>query len=295
MLFLSALSALSALGFSNADFASRCYPLGRAHIDPIVSFGKKSSHEHTFIGSDAISAWTRSGGELERRATCSSCGHGDTSSYWFPTLFWNGVRAEVADAAVYWSNSLPGTNDFQDIVLFPLGLRMIEGSPFATSDAAAAPHYYWYCFGALDKGYRTFPPRTCPENKMRLSLTFPSCWNRKDKYLPSGAHMAHPHRNGDCPAGFVRTWSLRLEVDYRLDPSWSWNGPATKFVLGTMSSAYATHADFFNGMPISTQMQMMHMCGRLGGDYCNVRPDRYDCVGGYLNDRVPVPAWYHHT
>jgi hypothetical protein len=289
------LHLLMLVGTASADFASRCYTLGRARIDPIVSFGSSSSHEHTFIGSDAISAWTRTGRELFRNATCTSCGHGDTSSYWFPSLFWDGRHVQVADASVYWSNSLPGTNDFQDIVLFPLGLRMIEGSPFAASEAAAAPYYSWYCFGALDEGHKTFPPSTCPENKMRLSLRFPSCWNRKDRYLPSGAHMAHPYENGDCPAGFVRTWSLRLEVDYLLDPSWSWTIPDTKFVLGTMSSAYATHADFFNGMPVPTQMQMMHRCGRLGGDYCNVRPDRYDCDSKYLTDHLPVPDWSPKT
>ena len=286
----------SIVGIADANFASRCYVLGRARIDPIVNFGATSAHEHTFVGSDAVSAWTRTGRELSRNATCTSCGIGDTSSYWFPSLFWNGEYAEVADASVYWSNSVPGTNDFRDIVLFPPGLRMIEGSPSSTATESAAPHYDWRCFGDLTMGYRSFPPSTCPDNKMRLSLRFPSCWNMQHRHLPSGAHMAHTTPNGECPPGFARTWSLRLEVDFRLDPSWVWGaGRVPNFVIGASRSPYSVHADFFNGMPVATQRLMMDECGRLGGDHCNIRPERLGCNGKYLNAGLPIPAWSRHT
>ena len=287
----SGLCLLILAGQATANFASRCYMLGRARIDPIVGLGTVTSHEHTFIGSDAVSAWTRTGRELLENATCTSCGVGDTSSYWFPSMFWDGQYVQVAEASVYWSNSLPGTNAYRDIVLIPVGLRMIEGSPFAESVAEAAPDFAWFCFGDLAKGYKTFPPSTCPQNKMRLSLRFPSCWNQVDNYLPSSAHMAHPASNGVCPRGFGRTWSIRLEVDYKLDPSWKWHGE-TKFVLGTSSSPRSVHADFINGMSKVTQSQQMDRCGKLGGDHCNLRPERSDCVGSYLNNRLPVPSWY---
>lgn len=270
------------LGLARADFASRCSYLGRARIDPIVSRGVLNWHEHTFIGSDSVSAYTATGAELTRNSDCSSCG--DPSSYWFPSLYQNDRYVRVDQASVYWSNSLPGTNDFQNITLMPLGLRMVEGSPFATRDAEAAPFYDWYCFSSLAVGSRTTFP-TCPSgDKMRLSLRFPSCWNGIDRYLPRSAHMAHPDVRGECPRGFRRTWSLRLEVDYAP------GGRGGSISLGApnITTPYATHADFFNGLATPGQRRMMNKCGHLGGDYCNLRPTG-SCSPKYLDDSLPTP------
>lgn len=282
MLALAAFVA--ALGLVDADFASRCHPLGRARIDPIVSRGVLNSHEHTFLGSDSVSAYTVTGAELTRNSACSSCG--DPSSYWFPSLFQDARYVRVDQAAVYWSNSLPGTNDFQNITLMPLGLRMIEGSPFAANASEAAPFYDWYCFDALSVGHKaTFP--ACPGNdRMRLSVRFPSCWNGVDRYLPRSAHMRHPGVNGECPPGYRRTWSLRLEVDYAPD------GRGGRLTLGApnITSPYATHADFFNGMARSGQRRLMTECGHLGGDYCNLRPLTDACAPKYLDDSLPTPT-----
>jgi Domain of unknown function (DUF1996) len=276
MLALALAAFVAALGLAHADFASRCFYLGRARIDPIVSRGVLNSHEHTFFGSDSVSAYTSTGAELTRDSACSSCG--DPSSYWFPSLFQDARYVRVAQASVYWSNSLPGTNDFQNITLMPLGLRMVEGSPFATNASESAPFYDWYCFDSLTAGHKTAFP-TC-RDKMRLSLRFPSCWNGVDRYLPRSAHMAHPYSSGDCPAGFRRTWSLRLEVDFAPD------GRGGRISLGApnITTPYATHADFFNGLSRTAQRRMMKECGCLGGDYCNVRPLRDRCAPKYLDD-----------
>lgn len=272
------------LGLAQADFASRCFYLGRARIDPIVSRGVLNWHEHTFLGSDSVSAHTATGAELTRNSACSSCG--DPSSYWFPSLFQGARFVPVDQASVYWGNGLPGTNDFRNITLMPLGLRMVEGSPFAAKASDAAPFYDWYCFGSLEVGSKmTFPPCKGIE-KMRLSLRFPSCWNGVDRYLPRSAHMRHPDVNGECPPGFHRTWSLRLEVDYAPD------GRGGRISLGApnITAPYATHADFFNGLSRAAQRRLMAKCGHLGGDYCNLRPLKDACVPKYLDDSLPTPG-----
>jgi Domain of unknown function (DUF1996) len=86
---------------------------------------------------------------------------------------------------------------------------------------------------------------------MRVNIQMRDCWNGRDLFLPGNAHMAFSSADtGACPAGFVRTWGLRLELSYTLTPEMTWSGGVQPplFLGGPQgNSPYGTHMDFVNG------------------------------------------------
>ncbi|CAM9174226.1 unnamed protein product, partial [Phaeothamnion confervicola] len=257
---------LFASSFVGGDcaFVIHCKELVRnVRADPILTPGTLAEHRHTFFGSNAISAFTATGEQLIA-GTCTTCTGDDYSGYWVPTLSWQSTTThqevvEVARFHAYWSNTFRGTGTFAPITLMPLGLRFVVGEEDATTDAMSAPFYTWSCASDLNKGSKHWPSMC--KGFMRLSLNFPECWNGKDLYLPGSKHMTFADGAGVCPRGFVRTWAIRMEIDYNVKPEWVWNPP--KFLLGNKkhSSSFGIHADFFNGLTIANQQDYMNRCG----------------------------------
>lgn len=260
-------------------------------VDPIVSPGQQSGHDHTFVGSNAISQNTLSGEDL-RTGDCYTCGGGDKSAYWIPTLMWKYPNGTLKTArfknsmAAYWSNSLRGTGIPVDISFFPLGLKFIAGNASATSLSDAAPFYGWSCGDDLTKATKTWPVKQCTEY-MRLSIDLPDCWDGLNMFLSGSKHMAYSDNVKGCPVGFKRMWSLRLEFDHYIEKDWFWDSlNPPKFVLGksSMDSPYMIHADFFNGFTIEEQQTKMNICGNLGPDFCHQNtPTPSNCVPKYVS------------
>lgn len=265
-------------------------------VDPIVAPGQQSSHDHTFFGSNAISQNTVSGEDL-RTGDCYTCGGGDKSAYWIPTLMWKYPNGTLQTArfknsiAVYWSNSLRGTGIPVDISFFPLGLKFIAGNASAMTEKDAAPFYGWACGDDLVKQTKTYPSKQCTEY-MRFSMELPDCWDGVNMFLPGSKHMAYSDNVKGCPSGFKRMWSLRLEFDHYIEKDWFWDvNTPPKFVLGkaSMDSPYMIHVDFFNGFTIDEQSIKMAICGNLGPDFCHQNtPPPTNCVPKYIKPGMIV-------
>lgn len=265
-------------------------------VDPIVSPGQQSNHDHTFFGSNAISHNTSSGEDL-RTGNCYTCGGGDKSAYWIPTLMWkypNGTlkTARVKNSmAAYWSNSLRGTGIPVDISFFPLGLKFVAGNASAMTVQDAAPYYGWSCSNDLAKATKTWPVVQCSEY-IRLSIDLPDCWDGVNMFLTGSKHMAYSDNVKGCPAGFKRMWSLRLEFDHYIESDWMWDATnPPRFVLGksSMDSPYMIHADFFNGFTLEEQQTKMNICGNLGPDFCHQTiPTVSNCIPKYVSPYMVV-------
>eukprot|EP00877_Chromochloris_zofingiensis_P006832 jgi/Chrzof1/2401/Cz11g14020.t1 len=260
--------------------------VSNVRVDPIINFGTVAGHDHTFFGSNGISAFTKTGNDLIKETTCHTCSGNDKSAYWVPTLMWrhaNGtlVRAKVLNMVVYWDNTIRGTDRFVPIIPMPLGLKLLEGSVVAVTASMAAKRFDWSCSETLAQGRKTWPVKQC-DQFMRLAIRLPDCWNGKDLYLPGSAHMAHS-TDGDskCPPGFKRTWALRYEIDYEIKKHWRWDvsaGTKPRLVLGRpeFSSSYGAHADFFNGLSVAEQMRKLASCGNKLPDFC-LQPGKASC------------------
>lgn len=270
-----------------ASFLISCNELvSNVAVDPIINPGTQSSHQHSFFGSNAISQNTFTGNDL-RKGKCFTCGGNDKSAYWIPTLLWQYENGTIKTAraknsmAAYWSNSLRGTGIPVNVQFFPLGLKFLAGSASATNENQAAPYYWWACGESLSQGTKQWPSSKCQEY-MRLSIDLPDCWNGKDLFLAGSKHMAYSNSTGQCPSGFMRVWSLRLEFDHYIENDWQWNVEnPPRFVLGdpSMTSPYMTHADFFNGFSRFEQQDIMNKCGMLEPDFCHLNsPTARSCT-----------------
>jgi Domain of unknown function (DUF1996) len=270
LLWVGLLMTLS--GFVSASFLIGCKPLiSSVRVDPILSFGGISSHNHTFWGASSISAFTDTSTGL-RASRCFTCSGGDKSAYWAPTLYWkraNGlfVTVPINDIAVYWDNTIVGTGQNVNISMIPLDLRQVEGNASAKSRADAAFRYSWQCGGRY---YAEYPPVNCNLSWWRLGLVMRDCWDGVNLFLPGNKHMAHSNQLGGCPLTHpIRIWTLRIEITYGILPEMIWNAtaPPPLFLGGPDGdSAYGVHIDFINGLAPAEQKAQLDRCPKCTGD-----------------------------
>ncbi len=148
-----------------------------ASVDPIVSPGTTSAHEHEFFGNKTTAANSTYASMLAGATTCSTVD--DTAGYWTPTLLrTDGSRVRADSMLVYYYGSILG----RDIQPFPANLKMV-------SDQSS------FVSGSNDT----------------LRVVFPSCWDgfRLDS-LDHRSHMAFP-MNGLCPASHPVTVPRMVE------------------------------------------------------------------------------------
>lgn len=181
--------------------------------DPIVHPGEPGgSHLHQFFGSEISSVGST---DDEMRAGATSCDQqSDTASYWTPTLV--GADQEPIDPikAVAYYRAGPDVEPL-DVVPYPPGLMMVAGDSGA-EEAQPLSVVAWSC--GTGAARQATPPDCMGAPSLRMTLTFPDCWNGTDIRSPivprPNLHVAYSS-GGECPADHpVSIPQLQFAVDY---------------------------------------------------------------------------------
>lgn len=269
----SALLALALVGLATASPADsreyptrvgwnvNCFYAGSEKADPIVSYGRESSHLHDFFGVDVDRDSTRT--SLLGQETNCRLGN-DHSGYWTPALYKYGKKVPALRANAYY-RAAPRVNPAA-VKPFPLGLKIVAGQHDATAaDPQPLRVVRWTCDGAGNRVTTRQLPFDCSRapgtKKAAVQVTFPDCARSSERRyqadsLDHQSHMAYS-RSGRCPATHPRhVPMLRLHIVYDLA-----NGYGAR-LAGGGERAYSMHADF---------MEAWERSGTRGFDYLLTR------------------------
>ncbi|TAQ91244.1 hypothetical protein B7494_g434 [Chlorociboria aeruginascens] len=273
---------------------------GLARLDPLISFGKESSHVHAIHGSSGFSE-TSTWSDL-RAGDCTSCQVSeDKSAYWTPALYFQSTSGEftlvqqVGGMLAYYLLYPNAGNT--SLTAFPQGFQMIAGDTYQrnfTYPVPDLPKSDWtgvyttqsflrqaalgfnclnYAAPAEGSLYRHFLPdkdyldANCL-NGVRFELMFPSCWNGVDvDSADHRSHVAYPSEvmTGDCPEGFSeRLVSLFYETIWN---TYAFKDQAGTFVLANGDpTGYGYHGDFIMGWDPDFLQSAADQCTNLSGE-----------------------------
>jgi hypothetical protein len=185
------------------SFSAMCDFSHRAPDDPIVHPSDAGmSHLHDFFGNASTNSVSTLVSLKSSATTCRS--PSDRSAYWVPTLSVDNVPAPPVGSAAYYRTA-PGV-DARVVQAPPIGLQMISHQ--AT----------WRCGHAPESA--TVPRQCAPQAPLRLTVTFPDCWD--GEHLSSSDHRSHVASSvaGVCPASHpVPITQLVFEVRYNVSGS----------------------------------------------------------------------------
>ena len=222
-------------------------PFMEKNIDPIVFPGEfDKSHLHSFYGSDAVVASTKTSAELQKGCT-SAENPNDLSTYWVPTFLYTKDGKNYEPVPVFRFSAYYNLGETPAEVAIPQDLMMVAGKAGAmTKDAMDInAKAEWACESesvALDAN--GFPSKTCGTHVQQL-LYFPQCVN--EQTLETGYKSRENGTPNWCPAGMKSMPQLRFSIRYDLRKALpnGWSGTAPfKLACGP---AWCSHGDFING------------------------------------------------
>ncbi|KAF2849030.1 hypothetical protein T440DRAFT_469776 [Plenodomus tracheiphilus IPT5] len=252
-------------------------PFMQKNIDPIVFPGSFSeSHLHTFYGSDAITANTKTSAELQKGCTNME-NPNDLSTYWVPTVLYTKDGGKTYEpvplsrfSAYYNLGETPAE------IAIPQDVKMVAGVATAKTQSAMDPNAKaeWFCEGGPSSPLDAngFPSKTCTTHLQQL-LYFPQCVNTDT--LETGYKSRDNGTPNWCPKGMKSMPQLRFSIRYDLRKvlpnGWSGEAPI-KLASGP---AWSSHGDFINGWTeeaaqnmVATTKDKQHFAqvdGKLGG------------------------------
>lgn len=202
-----------------------------ARVDPIVSEGTTSAHEHAFFGARGVET-TETTADLRSKPT-SCVETNNHTGYWMPSVYRNGVRLLPATSKhllIYYrckvSNcaQVPSLPDDFHLVAGNSGATTASANPVLDPDLGG-----WRC-GTGGGQFAATPPATCSAKVLVAGVTFPS-------------------QNG-----------LRIQMYFR------WQLPSTDvgtITLGDIGASPITlHADYFFGWDRAAFENFMDRCIR---------------------------------
>ena len=240
--------------------------------DPIVHPGEPgAAHLHDFVGAKDTDAFSTPD---SMQASGSSCAMpGDTSGYWVPALYRDGIRvlpnAPQNRAALFYYRRQGSSAPFRPI---PRGLKIIVGNANATSpgqnEGLASGKIIFKC-GPGSGTNLPNPPPSCTSGLMVISMTFPNCWDGKNLDSPDHkSHMKYPPCTASHPIPIPRVESFwRYPVPK--------TGPIGVVTLAAENNTrrpwWTTHGDFFMAwVPPAFGFLMTHCI--LAGTDCGINP-----------------------
>ena len=265
------------------EFQANC-AVSRTNLndDPIVYFGQPgASHTHTFMGNRTTNAGSTT---TSLRAGATSCiVPEDRSAYWMPTLLRGSTAVNpVGPQVIYYKTNLI---DYRSVRPFPLGLRMVVGSPTNGAAEFAAESYEGFECG--ESYHNSDIPASCPstqDTQLNLRYQAPSCWDGLNLDSPDHrSHMAYPV-NGRCTTGHPVALPM---VEFKM--AWPVNGNLSD-VRFSSGRGYTFHYDFYNAWDPATQAAMVNHC-IVGGLQCNARgyDEAYPGAGAALGPDYRLP------
>lgn len=219
---------------NEGQFIVECELSHTASDDPILHPDVVgASHLHAFFGNVETSAGSRPEEMLEADTSCDDSR--DTAAYWAPMLMDGPNVIEPAYSVAYYRAGIDV--DPKSVVAYPPGLVMIAGDPLATVDQPLEI-VSWSCGSGARKS--ALPP-ICPTGAdVRLSVTFPDCWDGENLDVPGHRRHMHYSSRGACPSTHpVPIPQLVFAVHFAV------NGDLSHLRLssGTLRTG---HADFIN-------------------------------------------------
>lgn len=279
--FIFSASMLASLvsAYTQVNVAS---PFMQKNIDPIVFPGSfTKSHLHSFYGSDAVIASTKTSAEIQKGCTAAD-NPNDLSVYWVPTvLFTTDGGKTHAPVPVSRFSAYYNLGETPAEVPIPQDLQMVAGVASAMSQdkmiASAASE--WFCEGdaASPLDANGFPSKGCSTHLQQL-LLFPQCVD------PATLKTGYKDRRGGaCPAGMKSMPQLRFSIRYDLRKvlPQGWTGTApVKLACGP---AWCSHGDFINGWTEEAAKNMLAT---------TMEKQKFSYAGGSLQkqDCKPVDA-----
>ncbi|KAI3572401.1 hypothetical protein IWW34DRAFT_637782, partial [Fusarium oxysporum f. sp. albedinis] len=224
-------------------------PFMYKNVDPIVFPGEyNKSHLHSFFGSDAVTANTKTSAELQKGCTNLE-NPNDLSVYWIPTPLYTADGQNYEPIPVMRFSAYYNLGESPAEVAIPQNLRMVAGDANAKTQAEmpAEAKVEWMCEGGEGGGppdANGFPSATCGTHLQQL-LYFPSC---VDEETLKTAYKSRDHGTPNwCPQGMKSMPQLRFSIRYDLrkvlPDGWSGKAP---FKL-SCGPAWCSHGDFING------------------------------------------------
>ncbi|MFK8025100.1 MAG: DUF1996 domain-containing protein [Ilumatobacter sp.] len=193
-------------GTSRIGFLVQCESVGFQQVDPIVSPGQPSHHEHEFFGNPNITSTSTTQSLADtpmRDIECSDVN--DKSAYWSPAVYQDGKRAAATDFKAYYKSTTANT------VPMPFGLRMIAGD--ASADGDQGGKVGWFEVQRTNdltpvsqltktRGATEMITRPNDDTNIVLRMNFPNCWD--GVHLDSPDHQSHVayfnERTKACPS-----------------------------------------------------------------------------------------------
>ncbi len=228
-------------------FTDRCGYSHSAPDDPILAFGQPGvSMHHDFFGNVSTAARSTASSLLGGSTTCTTSA--DSSAYWTPALYQHGQMLKPGPALIYWRKPVGSAADVQTI---PAGLQMIAGDETATSPQPLSV-IKWTCTGSVARPATT--PHDCAGmGRLRLVVTFPSCWDGHTLNGAGQTNVVYP-QNDSCPAGHpIRIPEVVFHVSYPTSMAGGLTLSMTPDQQGPVTTA---HVDFISGwkQPILDQL-----------------------------------------
>lgn len=228
----------------------------RATDDPIVMPDMPGmSHSHDFFGNETTDAASTASSLLGQPTTCRLTA--DTSAYWTPTLYQNGVAIQPISATIYYRTQVYTA----PVQPFPLGLMLIAGDSHATAPQSTEIVYY-NCHDGPDTHHAPVP-YDCGTHLIDAHIVFPQCWDGVSLDAPD--HKSHvvystrSHGARTCPASNpVILPLLIIRISWPIT-----NGDAVQLASGP---PYTLHADFLNAWDPATQQRLVDSCLNAGID-----------------------------
>ena len=237
--------------------------------DPSVFPGQPgAAHLPDFLGARSTNAFSTFASLRAGGTTCVL--PGDSSAYWVPALYRNGVRLlpqGKAQHALFYYRRI-GAPDGTIVRPFPAGLRILIGNSHAMSpqeNPGLGTTIIYRCGSGSDVPLAA-PPTQCASGVMVVSFVFPNCWNGTTLDSPDHkSHMAYPVRSR-CPASHPVTLP-RLESFFRYRVG---TGPVGTITLAS-GPYYTAHQDFFNAWDPTVLQNLVTRCINQGID-CGSNP-----------------------
>lgn len=184
-----------------------------ARVDPIVSPGMQSAHEHVFYGAFPIEETETTADLRSKPTTCIVAAN--HSGYWMPTVYRNGVRLLPATAKhllIYYRCKI---RDCSLAEGFPDDFTEVAGNAHATTadeNPVLNPDLGGYRCTLGGGEFTPMPPDTCDSEYLIATVTFPVVGGvRLQMYfrwqLPSSDV-------GDITLGAIGASPLTLHADY---------------------------------------------------------------------------------
>jgi len=231
-------------------------PFMQKNVDPIVFPGSYSqSHLHSFYGSDAVTASTKTSAELQKGCTNAE-NPNDLSVYWVPTVLYTADAGKTyKPVPVSRFSAYYNLGETPAEIAIPQDVKMVAGNAGGKKqgDMIASAQSEWFCEGdaASPLDANGFPSKGCSTHLQQL-LYFPQCVN------PTTLETGYKdRRGGKCPAGMKSMPQLRFSIRYdlrkALPKGWSGTAPV-KLACG---SAWCSHGDFINGWTVESAKSMV--------------------------------------